>query len=157
MPQERIFPLEASHSEMVKPPSAESQHYLTVLHCLQSIIHHLPNTRPIARPPVAPTPPTGTVPLVTPKFNDFKGYVHMFKQNLIDKMEECSLSDMMAKSPTALLKDLSHVHTEDDLNPLIWVHVPLNNTSWVNVSSFKPVHIACKMANGFCSPACGIL
>jgi hypothetical protein len=137
MYQERIFALQASHTEMVKPPSTESATYTLVLQCLWQILQHLPRIRPsvVPRPPVASISATSVIPLATPKRIDFRGYVHLFKQVLLSKTEECLLSDMLVKSPTTLLNNVDNAATEDDLDPLIWVHVPLNNTAWVNVSN----------------------
>jgi hypothetical protein len=117
MQQERIIALQASHTEMVKPSGFEDATYKLVLQCLREIVMHLPRIRPpvVPRPPVAPIPPTGEIPLATPKSIDFKGYV--------------------VKSPTMLLNNINDTSTEDDLDPLIWVHIPLNNTAWVNVSN----------------------
>lgn len=58
MNQERVFALEASHIEMVKPSDRESATYTLVLQCLRQVVMHLRKIRPpvVPRPPVAPVP-----------------------------------------------------------------------------------------------------
>jgi hypothetical protein len=139
MRQERIIALQASHNGIVMPPGLESATYKLVLQCLRNVVMHPPKIRVpvVPRHSPAPVPPTSAISLAAPKPIDFKGYVHLFKQITLSKTEECLLSDMMAKSPTALRSNINDTSTDDDLDPLIWVHIPLNNTAWVNVGNFN--------------------
>lgn len=118
---------------MVKPSGFQSVTYQSVLQSLREIVTHLPKPPPPRPPPTRPPPP-GEISLTLPKRIDFRGYVHQFKQGLLSKTAECLLSDMLSKSPTTLLSNADETSIEDDLNPLIWVHVPLNNTAWISVS-----------------------
>jgi hypothetical protein len=152
MKQERIIPLAADHASMAtfrKRVNGDSS-YQIVLRSLQRTISGLPKIRPpvTPKPPGAPIPPASGTQLATPKLIDFKGYVHLFKQVVLSKTKECFLSDMFVQSPTMLLHDMddasdkdgNNASNEDVLEPLIWVHVPLNHTSWVNVSISRVVH-----------------
>ncbi|CAN9455834.1 unnamed protein product [Alternaria sp. RS040] len=143
MVQERIIPLPASHADMAsfRQKGGGNNSYQTVLQILQQIISRLPKIRPLAisKPPGAPIPPDSGPKLATPKRIDFKGYVHLFKQAVLSRTKECYISDMLVKSPTTLLNDINdasdedgNASNEDVLEPLIWVHVPLNYTAWVN-------------------------
>ncbi|RYO54925.1 hypothetical protein AA0116_g9317 [Alternaria tenuissima] len=144
MVQERIIPLPASHADMAsfRQKGGGNNSYQTVLQILQQIISRLPKIRPpaISKPPGAPIPPDSGHKLATPKRIDFKGYVHLFKQAVLSRTKECYISDMLVKSPTTLLNDINdasdedgNASNEDVLEPLIWVHVPLNYTAWVNL------------------------
>ncbi|OAK95030.1 hypothetical protein IQ06DRAFT_63520 [Phaeosphaeriaceae sp. SRC1lsM3a] len=44
-------------------------------------------------------------------------------------MQECSVSDLFTKTPKALLESLNDLNVED---ALIWMHLPLNHTAWIN-------------------------
>ncbi|CAI6340753.1 unnamed protein product [Periconia digitata] len=134
IPHERVISLDDSHVNMVKPASSQSVTYCQVLHCLQSILDSPPNARRATTGRVASVlPPRGSSPIPPiPNRIDFTGYVHLFRQNLLYQTEERSISDLLMNSPTALLNSSNERSIEGDLEPLIWVHVPLNNTSWVN-------------------------
>ena len=123
--------VDASHSYMTKPPSRLDSMYRLVLGCLREIIQEL---RPTARPPISPTPETGLPELDPPKNVDLEGFVHLFKNNLLEEVKQCSMSEMLSKSPRTIMSDRRGPRERDEEQSLTWVHCPLNNTSWVNVS-----------------------
>lgn len=133
IPHERSFAIDATHLDLVNYSSAADPSYLRVVEVLRSIVSRLPKHGSVTQPPVTPGPPAGTVPLESPRRIDFMGYVHLFKQSSLDNEEECLISDMLAKSPTALLNSLNVTYEKAGCDPLVWAHVPVNNTSWVNV------------------------
>ncbi|KAH7066089.1 hypothetical protein BKA63DRAFT_155094 [Paraphoma chrysanthemicola] len=131
VPHERTIALDASHAEIVKFPNANSASYVTVLHCLQGVLGRLPRTTTVANVPPPPSAPTAETPHANAKRINITGYVHVFERNLLNQTEEVSISDMIAKSPTVLLNRLN-ARNQDDVEPLLWFHIPLNNTSWIN-------------------------
>jgi hypothetical protein len=137
LPEERVIPLDASHRDMVKPESMNSPVYRTIRNCLKNVLSHLERVRPIVTPPISP-PPTSRIGTSTiARKVPFHGYIHLFTKNVLDEAKKYSISDLSTKAPGALLDSSTDSNVED---PLIWIHLPLNNTSWVNVSKHSIVH-----------------
>ncbi|KAH6885412.1 hypothetical protein B0T10DRAFT_577100 [Thelonectria olida] len=131
LPHERIIALDDSHFDMVKFQDRNSHSYQTILQVLTRIVDRLRGRSPLTRPPRAASSRTGT-DAIEVKPIDLRGYVHLFKKGSLAREELFSVSSMLTTSPTTLLEIPLITRKDADVNPLMWVHIPLNNTSWVN-------------------------
>lgn len=132
IPEERLVALDASHRDMVRPSSTESSIYIEIRDYLKSILGHVRKVGPLLSPPVLPPPTSHIGPIATAPSVGFRSYIHMFRDNVLEEMQECSVSDLFTKTPKALLESLNDLNVED---ALIWMHLPLNHTAWINVST----------------------
>ncbi|KAF5005374.1 hypothetical protein FDECE_8186 [Fusarium decemcellulare] len=114
---------------MSKFSDADSSSYRLLLGVLKRIPSEF-RPRLDTRPPSAPSPRTGMNPLEEVKRIDFKGHVHLIGQGVPAK--ERSISDIQTMPPRTLLDSFDSKQGEENASQLLWVHIPLNQTSWVN-------------------------
>jgi hypothetical protein len=141
LPGSRNFALDATHNNLTKFPSADSRSYIVVASVLRRIVSEGLTTRLIGLPPppgnLTPGSP-GAIP--ESRRIEFRGYVNLFKNGVLDPRGDLhSISDIQEKPPSELL-DESQLESAAVPEPgpsdslLYWIHVPINNTAWVNVS-----------------------
>jgi hypothetical protein len=144
LPGSRNLGLEATHSALAKFPSTASTSYQLVLNVMIRLVSNLAPAKPISRPPTGTSPPAESGLIPEAKRIDFQGLVDVFSDSLLDPRGGLhSVSDMLEKAPSDLLKKYAG-NAPPMTSPatpgkslLYWVHIPLNNTAWVNVSTSR--------------------
>ena len=141
----RNYAIAAKHTMLTKFPGPESDSYQLVLAILMRIASEA-STVGLATQPPGPvvTVPLGAIP--ASRKIQFPGYVDLFKDGRMDTRGATHpISDILGTSPSALLE--SHEVPESPSSEtapvvprhlLYWVHLPLNNTAYVNVSTKLP-------------------
>lgn len=140
--------MNTNHTNLVKYTSQEDSSYQIVVQILKGISLELFLNPPATQeppPPVAGQPAPDEVKRI-----DFTGYVRALRGSTIDRVATCSVSLLQTFSPTAIFKfptfeppkeeDTQQPQgtvamTQAQPDPIYWVHIPLNNTAWVNVGS----------------------
>lgn len=131
LPNEIVVSLPATHRDLVKFFGTNDPSYLTVREILASI-----DCRPRAIVGLPTTPPFQEVGY---RIN-FKGYIRVFGKGVLEIERSFSVSDLQEESPRKLL-NLPAFPTATEgtdgvqLPQLLWVHIPLTNTAWVNVGA----------------------
>ncbi|KAH9907232.1 hypothetical protein F4778DRAFT_721108 [Xylariomycetidae sp. FL2044] len=138
LPGERVLPLNASHRDLVRFSGADDFNYRIVLGVINRILLELPEIhREKAKLSTKP-PSTRTTPPDQIQKIDFMGRMHSFHRGKLEKDGHFSVSQIQSNSPEALMgiSDMSqdeNPQASDNrrLSLLFWVHIPLNNSSWV--------------------------
>ena len=144
LPNTRELAVDATHAELAKIPSPDDGTYLLIRDVLTRVIDKvLPKYEPgLLPPPTTPPMDPGTVS-DQPRRIDFPAYVYLLKEDGASAEGGLhAISDIQDKGPSALLQLQVQVHgdaqaaeaaLERPPSKLLWVHIPLNNTVWVNV------------------------
>ena len=144
----RNYPVAASHTRLTKFDGPESETYQLVLSILRRIAIDvlLSAVRPPSQPPgPVVTGPPGAIP--ASRRIQFPGYVDLFRDGRMDSRGAMHpISDILGTPPSVLLESgeaeapsspLSEATPVAPRQLLYWVHLPLNNTAYVNVSDDK--------------------
>ena len=143
-PNELVFALAANHLDLIRYMDRDDASYRTVCSVLTGILRRgARDNRMVRLPPAPPTRPR-EAPAKEPQRIDFEGFVHGFHQNGLGRETSHSVSDLQEKSPVELLSAaaLGEDTEEEGLFRLVWVHIPLTNTAWVNVRAPPAIRLS---------------
>ncbi|MBE3050005.1 hypothetical protein IMZ48_47390 [Candidatus Bathyarchaeota archaeon] len=134
-PNEMVFALAANNRDLIRYVDRNGASYRTVCNVLTGINKRRAHSNRIVRLPPAPPARPRESPAEEPQRIDFEGFVHGFDEYGLGRETSRSVSDLQDKSPSELLSTAALGEDTEEEGPsrLVWVHIPLTNTAWVNV------------------------